>query len=107
VLVCTGLDIPDRDLVVGHIKKFLAMCGYANPSVEVLLQNQLRGFLAKFPSVALKVNEREIGALRSHKSWSSDAEMEKPFKPGDKQRELILDLQRALVALALYRKGFP
>jgi hypothetical protein len=98
VLVCTGVDITDRDVVTGHLKRLLGECGYLNPKIEVWLQNQLCGFLTKFPSIALRVNGREPGDLRSHKSWAGDAEMNKPFEPGVKQLELISNLQSGLRA---------
>jgi hypothetical protein len=96
ILVCTGTDCVDRSAVEAFLLKNFKSCGYTHPKVEVWLQNQLCGFLTKYPSIALNVNRRDIGALRAHKSWSGDAEMEKEFKPGAKQLELISNLQTAL-----------
>jgi hypothetical protein len=96
VLVCTGIDSVDLTIAEGHLRNFFIKCDYANPRVEVWVQNQLCGFLTKYPSIALNVNEHEAGVLRSHKGWAGDAEMEMPFKPGAKQIELIANLRVAL-----------
>lgn len=96
VLVCTGIDPVDRSIAEGHLRKFFAACGYTNANAEVWVQNQLRGFLTKFPSVALRVNGREAGQLRTHRSWAGDAEMGLPFQPGANQLNLIASLKAAL-----------
>ena len=96
VLVCTGIDPVDRADAEGHLRKFFTICGYTNPKVEMWVQNQLCGFLTKYPSSALRLNGHEAGALRSHKSWAGDAEMGWPFQPGVKQLDLISNLQAGL-----------
>lgn len=96
VLVCTGIDPSDRSIAEGHLRKFFEQCGYTNPKCEVWVQNQLCGFLTRYPSIALRVNEQEAGTLRSHKSWAGDNEMGLPFQPGAKQNESIAILRNAL-----------
>jgi hypothetical protein len=98
ILVCTGIDPVDPALALGHLRKFFTACGYANPKCEVWMQNQLCGFLTKYPSIALHVNGREAGQLRTHRSWAGDAEMGLPFKPGTNQLNLISNLKAALRA---------
>jgi hypothetical protein len=96
ILVCTGYDGVDRSSTEKHLRKLLRGCGYKKPKIEVWFQNQLRGFLSKYPAVALRVNGRDGANLRTHSNWSSDAEMDKPFKSGLRQLELITNIQSAL-----------
>lgn len=96
VLICTGIDPVDPSAIERHLRDFFRKCAYKNPKVEVWVQNQIRGFLTKYPSLSLRVNGREAGELRSHRSWASEAEMEKPFQPGMKQLKFISNLQEAL-----------
>lgn len=98
VLVCTGIDPVDRSVAEGHLRTFFSACGYANAKTEVWVQNQLCGFITKYPSVALRVNGRESGELRTHRSWAGDAEMGLPFQPGTNQLGLIANLKTALRA---------
>ena len=98
ILVCTGIDPVDPTLALNHLRNFFTVCGYANPKCEFWMQNQLCGFLTKCPSIALHVNGREAGQLRTHRSWAGDAEMGLPFQPGANQLNLISNLKVALRA---------
>ena len=98
VLVCTGVDPVDRSLAEDHLRRFFAACDYTNPRCEVWVQNQLRGFLTKYPSIALDVNGHDAGALRGYPNWAGDADMGFLFQRGAKQDGFISDLQTALRA---------
>src|SRR5712692_963002 len=76
VLVCTGVDLTSRqrDDAIGIIKEKLTRCGYSDPKVDVLSQNQLIGILQRFPSLSLRLNGRDH-YFQSHASWAADAEM--------------------------------
>lgn len=98
VLVCTNVDLPDAQdrKTIGLLKKQLSDCGYKNPKVEVWSQNRLIGLLHRFPSLRLKINEREKSKFQTHKNWSQQDDMRKAFKAGDRQREFIAGLQKEL-----------
>ncbi|RLA96135.1 MAG: hypothetical protein DRG83_17750, partial [Deltaproteobacteria bacterium] len=98
VLVCFKQDLtPEQHKqAVETLKYYLRQCGYQNPKVEVWSQSHLRGFLKVFPSLALKINQREDLRFQTHKSWSREAEMRREFITGQPQKEFITDMQDAL-----------
>ena len=67
-----------------------------NAKCEVLVQNHLIGIIAKYPSIALRVNQRQNLKFQTHGSWSGDAEMQNSFQTGEAQKEFIAKLQAAL-----------
>ncbi|MBX7046189.1 MAG: hypothetical protein K1X86_10155 [Ignavibacteria bacterium] len=99
ILVCTSVDLTSTQQkeAVEHIKKHLKdICGYDEVKVEVWSQNNLRSFLKYFPSLSLKVNNREKARFQTHSSWANDAEMQRIFKPGDAQIKFIEDIRTEL-----------
>ena len=98
ILVCFKQDLtPEQHRqAVEALTYYLRLCGYQNPKVEVWSQNNLIGFLNQYPSLALKINQRERTKFQTHKSWSQDAEMQKELKAGKPQEEFIANLQNAL-----------
>lgn len=97
-LVCTGIDPVDLSVAEAHLKKFFDICGYADAKCAIWVQNQLCGILSKYPSIALQVNGREPGRLRSQIDWAHDAEMAWDFHAGAEQTKFISDLTDALRA---------
>ena len=95
VLVCTGIDLVDKQHrnVLTHLNEYLKSCGYQNPRVEVWSQNNLIGFLQRFPSLALRVNGRSKGQFQTHQSWSLNADMRSEFVPGQAQDDLISQIR--------------
>ena len=98
VLVCTGIDpVPkDQDSIRSHIVEYLEQCGYSNPKIEVFTQNNLKGFLESFPSLALQVKKLDKTNYQSHESWAEDDDMRSPFFPGKSQTVLISKIQDEL-----------
>ena len=98
VLVCTGIDLVDsehRD-ARNHLNEYLRGCGYPNPQVEVWSQNNLIGFLQRFPSLALWVNRGGLLDFQTHGSWAQDASMHLPFVSGQAQEAAIAKIQSEL-----------
>ena len=98
VLVCTGIDLVDKQHlnVLTHLKGYLKSCGYRNPRVEVWSQNNLIGFLQRFPSLSLWVNQRGLLNFQTHGSWAQDASMHLPFVSGQAQKAAIAKIQSEL-----------
>ncbi len=98
VLVCFKQDpaAPQLRQAIGALKHYLKQCGYQNPKVKVWGQNNLRGFLKVFPSLALEINQRGMARFQAHKSWSQQAEMKRDFKAGQAQKDFILKVQDEL-----------
>lgn len=98
VLVCTGIDLVDKQHlnVLTHLKGYLKSCGYRNPRVEVWSQNNLIGFLQRFPSLSLWVNQRGLLNFQTHGSWAQDASMHLPFVSGQAQEAAIAKIQSEL-----------
>ncbi len=98
VLVCTGIDPvePQRQQILSNIAEYLKQCDYPHPKVEVFTQNNLRGFLGAFPSLALAINGNDRATFQTHKSWSEDATMQPSFIPGKSQDEQISEIREKL-----------
>lgn len=95
VLVCTGIDLvySEHQDALNHLNEYLKDCGYPNPRVEVWSQNNLIGFLQRFPSLALQVNGRSNAQFQRHQSWSLNADMRLEFVPGQAQEDLISQIR--------------
>ena len=98
VLVCTRIDLVDKQRrnVLTYLNEYLKSCGYQNPRVEVWSQNNLIGFLQRFPSLALQVNGRSEAQFQTHQSWSENADMRGEFVPGQAQDDLISQIRNDL-----------
>ncbi len=98
ILVCTGIDPvePQRSKIRSHIEDYLKQCGYLQPKVDIFMQDTLRGFLERFPSLALWVNRKDRAIFQSHQSWSEDDTMLTQFFPSQSQKELIPKIQNEL-----------
>ena len=98
VLVCTRIELadPQRRDALNHIKNYLKQCDYPNPKVDVWGQDKLIGFLKRFPSLSLWVNQRDGLIFQTHRSWSQDANMRFPFVSGQSQNKLIANIQNEL-----------
>lgn len=98
VLVCTKVDLPDAQQrkAVELLKKYFSDCGYSDAKVEVWSQNKLIGFLQRFPSLSLKINEHEKAKFQAHISWSQQDDMKKAFKAGDQQKQFVSNLENEL-----------
>lgn len=96
VLVCTGIDLVDSEhrRALKHLNEYLKeTCGYPNPRVEVWSQNNLIGFLQRFPSLSLQVNGRSDAEFQTHQSWSQNGDMRLEFIPGQAQDDLISQIR--------------
>ena len=91
VLVCTGKDLTtsEHDQAVNHLRENLETCGYADPQVQVLSQNQLRAILESLPSLSLMINGNESDRFETHSGWANHDQMQLPFKPGASQLSLM------------------
>ena len=98
VLVCTGIDLVDKQHrnVRAHLNEYLKSCGYQNPRVEVWSQNNLIGFLQRFPSLALRVKEHSDAQFQTHQSWARNDDMAVEFVPGQAQNDLIAQIRNNL-----------
>ena len=90
VVVLFGSDNPDSidNQAKEKIRQALTRVdkAYASANVEIWRQNHLRGFLSRYPSLALRVTGRDSMEFQSHASWSSQEEMSKEFQGGEAQR---------------------
>ena len=98
VLVCTGIDLVDREHreILSQIKDYLKPYSKQPPKVDVWSQNTLRGFVERFPSLALDLKGLSDAKFQTHRSWSQDDSMQVQFFPGQAQIEFIEKLQNEL-----------
>ena len=100
VAVLFGSDNPEPedDQIRGRIINLLRDIdeSYATASIEIWRQNQICGFLTRFPSLSLHVNGREHLDFQSHYSWSRQADMATALIEGASQRGVIDSIRSAL-----------
>ncbi len=90
VIVCFGLDLipSEREKAVSNLKESLTICGFINPNIDVWSINNLKGFIQKYPALALQTNQLHDEPFRTHREWSSCEDMRVPFKTGKEQQEI-------------------
>lgn len=100
VAVLFGTDVPDRkeNEAVRAYQSILAEIDakYATAKVEVWRQNKISAFLERFPSVCLELKGLGRDHLLTHKGWSGNAEMRKPFKVGPMQETFLNEVRAEL-----------
>jgi hypothetical protein len=94
VLVCTGIDLnkTQRTAAEDLLRVNFSNCGYADPRVDVLSQNQLLALLESLPSLRLDLNDRASGRFETHRRWADHDQMRMTFKPGEPQTALMNSL---------------
>lgn len=113
VLVCTGGDLTEqqRAEAVGHIKAAFVGCGYVDPRVDVLSQNQLIALLQPLPSLSLALNGNGGGPFETYKRWADHDQMRMPFKPGEPQADFINglaeEIRKHAAAIHVHVRGEP
>lgn len=113
VLVCTGADLTEQQRTdsIGHIRAAFTQCGYQDPRVDVLSQNQLIALLQPLPSLSLAINGNGGGPFETFRRWSDHDQMRMPFKPGQPQADLMSGLAAELrghqAAIHLHVRGEP
>lgn len=98
VLVCFGCDFTgtqERN-AKKHFKEYFKACGYKNPRVEVWGQATLAGLILQYPSLILRLANRDQLPFSTYTEWQLDAEMVKPFEAGASQQRLIQQTREAL-----------
>ena len=100
VVVLFGHDNPDReeDGVIEAFRSFLMRVApqFANAAIEVWRQNQIIGFLGRYPSLALSANRRQLGNGHTHLGWSRLGALRVPYQAGPTQTKVVADLRAAL-----------
>ena len=100
VVVLFGSDNPDAkdDQVKNRIVEQLCTIDetYADASVEIWRQNQILSFLTRFPSLSLRVANRDNGTFQSHRSWARQDDMQRDFKIGDSQHGVVEQIQATI-----------
>lgn len=113
VLVCTGVDLIEsqRTEAIANIQAAFIQCGYQDPRVDVLSQNQVVALLQPLPSLSLAVNGNGGGPFETFRGWADHDQMRMPFKPGPPQAAIISglanDLRGHQAAIHLHVRGEP
>lgn len=98
VLVCFGCDPTpaQRRNARRNLESAFRACGYKHPRVDVWGQSTLIGLLQPFPSLALRLANRDELAFQSIESWREQAHMQKPLHLGPEQQKLIQTTRECL-----------
>jgi hypothetical protein len=98
VLVCFGVELTEPQLhdALKHLTAAFTACGYEQPKVEVWGQSHLVGLPSPYPSLCLRVAGRDRLGIRSHASWSQDADMHGTLHLGEDQRRFVEEVRECL-----------
>ncbi len=98
VLVCFGQEFTDDQLRQAKeaLISYFKQCGYQNPKIDVWGQSNIIGFTQLFPSLVLQLQGFDRSQFQTHESWGRQDDMQKEFKAGKVQNDLITSLQTAL-----------
>jgi len=98
VLVCFKNDLVESQLpnAKEHLTEYFKQCGYTDPKVEVLSQNQIISFISAYPSLSLKINERDQSKFQSYLSWSSNDDVTANPQYDEKHKDLIKKIHSEL-----------
>lgn len=99
VIVLFGCDTPDKyddQFRVEFVKYIQTHWGYTDPEIAVWRQNQICGFLSRYPSLALEVKGINTAQFERHKTWASHSDMKAPFVSGPSQDDLISEVRAHL-----------
>jgi hypothetical protein len=113
LLVCTGSDLTEqqRAEALGYIQAAFVGCGYVDPCVDVLSQNQLIALLQPLPSLSLVLNGNGGGPFESYRRWADHDQMRMPFKPGGPQADFINgladEIRKHVAAIHVHVRGEP
>lgn len=77
-------------------RHYFEQMGYKDAKVDLFTQDQIIGFLRSFPSLSLRVTNRDRLKFRSHSSWSRDDTIAPDFKNGDRQEQFIQNIRQSL-----------
>lgn len=99
-VVLFGWDDPDRteDYLLGRFRAFLAKEDqkYAKAEIRILRQNNLVHLFEKYPSIALRLNGRDVSGLQSWDGWSRQATMGTSLHLGEKETKIVSAVQGLL-----------
>ena len=98
VLVCFGCDPTSiqRRKAIQSIQHVFKSCGFPNARVDVWGQSTLVGLLQVFPSLMLRLSNRDNLPFLTHTEWQLDATMSVPLHTGKAQQKLIEDIRTCL-----------
>jgi hypothetical protein len=91
VLVCFGCDPndPQRRKAIKYLAEFLQKCGYKDPHVDVWGQSTIAGMMQPFPSLKLRLTNRDHLPFLTYEEWKKDSQMTSAVHLGTAQRRLV------------------
>jgi hypothetical protein len=98
VLITLGHDLLPKQHsdAVAELKSAFTHCGFPDARVEVLGQGQLVSLIEQYPSLCLRVNNRQDLPCQTIQSWATDADMQLTLAVGPRQQGFIEKVQQAL-----------
>ncbi|MGY8768424.1 MAG: helix-turn-helix domain-containing protein, partial [Pirellulales bacterium] len=98
ILVCFGHDLtPQQNQQAKHnFEAVFKSQGYPNPKVQVWSQQELIGFFEHFPSLCLRLSDRESTDFQSWSNWKNEREMSRLLQLGQPQKMFLADIQSFL-----------
>ncbi len=98
ILVCTGIHLSKSKIekACSYIKKFLEDYTCREPRIKVWGQDDLIGFLQKFPHLVLKLTRLQDANFQTHDNWSLHEDMQGQFVVGQQQKTDIVNIRREL-----------
>lgn len=115
IIVLFGQDNPELqedEYRKAFLEKLTAFdTKYQNAKIEIWQQGHISGFLAHYPSLALKVKGLMDSPFQTHFSWAMNDDMRHSFEIGEAQERLITtvreELRRNDRAIHIHIQGEP
>ena len=98
VIVCFGLDLipSERKKAIKNLKDYLEICGFKKPNVDIWSINNIKGYIQRYPSIALQTNRAYDEPFRTHTEWANLEDMRVSFEAGVAQQEVIENIRNQL-----------
>ncbi|MCE9651695.1 MAG: ATP-binding protein [Nitrosarchaeum sp.] len=98
ILACmkVSLTTEQKTKAEMNLKTILGECGVSNPKIKVFDQEQILGIIQKFPSLVLRLTNRNSMTFQTHQEWAQTEEMRKELVLGDEQKKFIVSIHDAL-----------
>ncbi len=81
-----------------NLKKIFGECGISNPKIKVFDQEQILRVVKSYPSLMLRLTNRDNSIFESHREWETRDDMRNSLVMGNKQEQFVRTVRSILSA---------
>ena len=91
ILVCMKLRMTTRNKTdaIENLKKIFGECDISNPKVKIFDQNQIIEVIKLYPSLVLRLTNRNGLIFESHREWETRTDMQNKLAMGSEQEQFV------------------